>query len=64
MMAQLAEAPWIISEVPNGVIEEIVARSLKQNTGSYQYNYLPRIFYFPEEDFALWLSKDGHDHFF
>ncbi|KAG0313623.1 hypothetical protein BG000_005820, partial [Podila horticola] len=64
LMAQLVDTPWITSELPDAVIEEIVRKTLRQNPASYRYDYLPRIIYVPEEDFDLWVTKDRHDHFF
>ncbi|KAF9318748.1 hypothetical protein BG006_003144 [Podila minutissima] len=64
LMAQLVDAPWITSELPHAVVEEIIQRVMKQNTASYKYDYLPCIIYVPKEDFDLWVMKDGHDHFF
>ncbi|KAF9274652.1 hypothetical protein BGZ74_004284, partial [Mortierella antarctica] len=57
LMAQLVDAPWITSELPDTVIEEIIQRVMKQNTASYKYDYLPHIIYVPEEDFDLWVNK-------
>ncbi|KAK3838210.1 MAG: hypothetical protein J3R72DRAFT_476581 [Linnemannia gamsii] len=64
LKGQLVDAPWIKSDLPDADIVAIVQRTQRQNPAAYSYDYLPRVFHVSEEDFDLWLEKDGHDHFF
>lgn len=61
---QLADAPWVVSSLADDEIDGIVEKNRRQNSNSFQYDYRPRIFFVPEDDFDLWVRKDGHDHFF